>query len=119
LFEAKRQHLENTSKLKGFAMHTAAPDRYRGLLEREKLAGIPHEKGLDTKKPSSFPKGFAMHTAAPDCYRGLLEREKLPRNCHEKDLNSKNQLFNLLCNEYRGSRLLSWAARSGETSKKV
>jgi hypothetical protein len=31
LLEAKRQDLENTSKLKGFAMQTGAPDRYRGL----------------------------------------------------------------------------------------
>ena len=65
-------------------MHTAAPDRYRGLLEREELAGIPHEKGLDTKKPSSFLKGFAMNTAAPDRYCGLLEWEKLARNLGEK-----------------------------------
>jgi len=80
-------------------MNTAAPDRYRGLLEREKLAGIPHEKWLDTKKPSSFPKGFVMNTAAPDRYRGLLEREKPAGNLGEKALNAKSQLFSWLGNE--------------------
>ena len=76
-------------------MNTAAPDRYRGPLEREKLARILGEKPLNTKKLFSLPKGFAMHTVAPDCYRGLLEREKLARNLGEKGLNAKKPAFQL------------------------
>ena len=38
--------------LESFAMHTVAPDRYRGLLEREKLARNIGEKGLNAKKPA-------------------------------------------------------------------
>jgi hypothetical protein len=33
-------------------MHTVAPDCYRGLLEREKLARNLGEKGLNAKKPA-------------------------------------------------------------------
>ena len=70
-------------------MHTVAPDRYRGLLCREKLARKSYEVVLNSKKPFSFLKGFAMNTAAPDRYRGLLERDELLRKCNDKALNSK------------------------------
>jgi hypothetical protein len=33
-------------------MNTGAPDRYLGLLEREKLARNLGEKGLNAKKPA-------------------------------------------------------------------
>jgi len=82
-------------------MHTAAPDRYRGPLDWEKLLWQGCDKMLNAerlytyKKPSRFLKGFAMHTAAPDRYCGLLGREKLARNIGEKGLNAKKPAFQL------------------------